>query len=308
MSAEKWSDPEIDMLKSMYGEHKDIKDISQTLGRTEASVRNKAYKLGITNSKFLTPDQELYLKENYESYNLQEISSKLGMDKANVCRAVKRLGIERTGKKKQFTKPYIKKDPEQTKFLKSQVMKEWHKTHEHPKGMKGKTHSNEYRREISDRVKKYWREVTEAEIEARRVKQVNTKIKNGTLNSNLNCSNPYSRTKSGKREDLNNTFFRSAWEANYARYLNFSKVKWEFEPKTFYFKDIKRGCVYYTPDFYLPETDQWVEVKGWMDDKSKTKLKRFKKFFPEEFSKLILITKKEYKEIEKWKALIPGWE
>jgi hypothetical protein len=86
------------------------------------------------------------------------------------------------------------------------------------------------------------------------------------------------------------------------------KIKWEFEPKTFYFEDIKRGCVSYTPDFYLPEEDKWVEVKGWMDSKSKTKIKRFKKYFPEEFEKLEIVGASEYKEVKQWSRLIENWE
>src|SRR5659263_489952 len=69
------------------------------------------------------------------------------------------------------------------------------------------------------------------------------------------------RKKSGRRADLNNTFFRSSWEANMARYYNYIGVKWQFEPKMFIFNTIRRGSVSYTPDFYLPEEDRWVEVK-----------------------------------------------
>ena len=49
-------------------------------------------------------------------------------------------------------------------------------------------------------------------------------IKNNTLNPMKNQSNPYSRTKSGKRKDLNNTYFRSSWEANIARFYNYLKM------------------------------------------------------------------------------------
>ena len=188
-------------------------------------------------------------------------------------------------------------------------MKEYHKTHKHPKGFKGHKHTNEAKDKISLASLKKWEIVTPSELEKRKYKQRITKIKNGTLNPMKNQANPYSRTKSGKREDLNNTFFRSAWEANIARYYNFIGVKWQFEPKTFIFKNIKRGSVSYTPDFYLPEEDKWVEVKGWMDNKSKTKLKRFEKYYPEEYKKLILITEKEYKEIKnKVSSFIKNWE
>lgn len=147
----------------------------------------------------------------------------------------------------------------------------------------------------------------------------------GTLNPLKNTSNPYSRTISGKRKDLDDTFFRSKTEANYARYLKFVNVKWEYEPKMFVFEKIRRGNISYTPDFYLPEEDRWVEVKGWFNPKSITKTKRFKKYFPDEFKKLTLVAQskktiviattlgipiiEDYREIKnKVSRLIEGWE
>lgn len=124
-----------------------------------------------------------------------------------------------------------------------------------------------------------------------------------------NQSNPYSRAKGGKRKDLNNIYFRSSWEANIARYYNYIGIKWEYEPKTFIFNNVTRGSVSYTPDFYLIEEDKWIEIKGWMDGKSKTKLKRFKKYYPEEYAKLELIQEKEYNEIKnKVSMFIKNWE
>jgi len=91
------------------------------------------------------------------------------------------------------------------------------------------------------------------------------------------------RTIGGKR-----IYFRSTWEANYGRYLEYLKTEgyikdWEHEPKTFWFEGIRRGTVSYLPDFKVYKNNgshYWVEVKGFMDAKSKTKLKRFAKYFP----------------------------
>lgn len=126
----------------------------------------------------------------------------------------------------------------------------------------------------------------------------------------------YSRGKQGKRPDLDNRYFRSSWEANYARYLNFlvkqkNIHKWDYEVDTFFFDEIKRGTRSYMPDFKIWETESsepyYIEVKGWMDDKSRTKLNRMAKYFP--CIKIVLIQKKEYMEIQrKLKNLIPFWE
>ena len=67
-------------------------------------------------------------------------------------------------------------------------------------------------------------------------------------------------------------------------------LDWEYEPHTFWFEGIKRGCVSYKPDFRIFKKDgkhYWVEVKGYMDAKSKTKIKRFAKYFPEEELRII---------------------
>jgi hypothetical protein len=116
----------------------------------------------------------------------------------------------------------------------------------------------------------------------------------------------YSNIKRGYYDINGSTmFFRSKWEANYALYLDFlvdlkQIHKWEFEPDRFMFEAIKLGTRSYTPDFKVYITIdkyEYHEVKGFMDSKSKTKLKRFKKYYPDE--KLILIDRPIYTEIIK---------
>ncbi len=113
--------------------------------------------------------------------------------------------------------------------------------------------------------------------------------------------------RSGKREDLNGIYMRSGWEANVARILNKKKKKWEYEPKTFVFKNIKRGSVTYTPDFYVKSLegrkDVWIEVKGKMNTGDYTKLLNFKRGYPAEFAKLRGIVAKNSKAEESFKRL-----
>jgi len=110
-------------------------------------------------------------------------------------------------------------------------------------------------------------------------------------------------------------YYRSRWEANYARYLqwlleNKQIQKWEHEPQTFWFEGIKRGVMSYLPDFRIIENDGSVvfhEVKGWMDDRSKTKIKRMAIYYPN--VKLIVIDSKLYKSLEKKaKLFVKDWE
>jgi len=142
--------------------------------------------------------------------------------------------------------------------------------------------------------------------------------------------------KGGYREDLKQ-YFRSKMEANTARYFNLRKCDWEYEPFEYCFDKIKRGQRYYKPDFviYYLDTSFLIEVKGWFRPEDKTKLRRFKKYYPEEFAKLKFIIPDKYsrskanggmikflcddlgidfeeiisyKEMDKYGKLIPGWE
>lgn len=118
----------------------------------------------------------------------------------------------------------------------------------------------------------------------------------------------------GKRIDLDNKYFRSSWEANYARYLNWlvkqgCLQKWEYEPDEFEFVNIKRGNRYYKPDFKVFNNDntfEYHEVKGYYDAASLTKLKRFKKFYPDLQLKMIDVN--WFKRNKHLKRIINFWE
>jgi hypothetical protein len=86
---------------------------------------------------------------------------------------------------------------------------------------------------------------------------------------------------------------RSGWENNVLLWLNHQGVQWKYEPEVFYFNDVKRGTKGYTPDIWLTKEKVWIEVKGYMSSVDKTKIKRFKKYYPEEFKKLQAITKND---------------
>lgn len=106
--------------------------------------------------------------------------------------------------------------------------------------------------------------------------------------------NAYQYTKSGHRKDIDMNV-RSSWEANLVRVMKLYKIDFQFEPTVFSFP-IKRGTKGYTPDFFLTRNNEWIEVKGYLDDKSKIKLKRFKRYYPEEFSNLTCVISKYSKD------------
>lgn len=109
-------------------------------------------------------------------------------------------------------------------------------------------------------------------------------------------------------------FYRSRWEYRYALYLQLMKdnkyiLEWYHEPHTFYFEGIKRGTNNYKPDFkvvFPDNNEQWYEVKGYMDAKSKTKIKRMAKYHPDIVLKII--DKVWFKENSKiLKNIIKDW-
>lgn len=112
-----------------------------------------------------------------------------------------------------------------------------------------------------------------------------------------------SKGKNGVRKDISPTInFYSRWEANIARLYTYLKIKWEYAPKSF---DI--GGQKYTPDFYLPESGTYVEVKNFWWSYSKIRDGKFRERYPN--IRLDVILKEQYLELEKKYAhLIPNWE
>jgi hypothetical protein len=159
--------------------------------------------------------------------------------------------------------------------------------------MLGKTHTEETKRRFGEKLRAVWADpnskFNSEESKQKRSDNMIKLIASGAMRSG------HTRCRGGKRADLGDMYFRSAWEANYARYLNLLKAQnrildWSYESKTFFFEAIKRGTRAYTPDFMIllcDESHEWHEVKGWMDQPSRTRLARMAKYFPEEKLRVI---------------------
>jgi ribosomal protein L37E len=59
----------------------------------------------------------------------------------------------------------------------------------------------------------------------------------------------------------NGITFRSKLEAQWAKYLDYWHIRWDYEPEGYVFRDGTK----YLPDFFLPESRTFLEVKGLMD-------------------------------------------
>ncbi len=51
--------------------------------------------------------------------------------------------------------------------------------------------------------------------------------------------------------------FKSSWESDFAILCDQNNIIWQYEPKTFILTAGHR----YTPDFYLPQHDLYIEIK-----------------------------------------------
>lgn len=130
-------------------------------------------------------------------------------------------------------------------------------------------------------------------------KDINNKRIKGIINK-YNTDPNYKLDRSGKNSVLfgkishgkgsyyKSIWMRSSYEVAYAKWLDRQGIKWLYEPKTF---DL--GNTTYTPDFYLPEFDLYIEIKGWWRDDAKKKFEEFKKRYNE--IKIKILEKRELK-------------
>lgn len=100
--------------------------------------------------------------------------------------------------------------------------------------------------------------------------------------------------RTGYRVDLGKkNYFKSSLEADFARFLNFFNIKFKYEWKTF---QSEKGA--YTPDFFLPVLNLFVELKG-VEKAQKsfnilmTKNLDKQEYIPKKYN-IITITQKEF--------------
>lgn len=84
------------------------------------------------------------------------------------------------------------------------------------------------------------------------------------------------------KEDGEIIWLRSTYETRIAIILTKFGIKWEYEPRRFII-----NTTTYSPDFYLPEYDIWWEVKGYMRDSARIKIKQFFIWYPKEVLRIL---------------------
>jgi hypothetical protein len=286
-----------DEIISAYKKTGSIWKAADILGICGQSVHERLVKLGVERSlNHITKQEKDIVKEYYkttddDSFYRQDLLKLLpeGTTISRLEHIVTKCGL---GKKRKKTSIKARLNLSESKKGKPV----------HHSGFSGMSHSEESKKKISDASKALWKDENHIFNDPEyRKKMAQNSRRNGIM---AMFKNPYSRCKQGyyKISWHGDMFFRSKWEANYALYLTFLEktgdvLKWEYEPYRFKFP-IEHGTVCYTPDFkvyFRNGSIEWHEVKGWMDAKSKTKIKRMAKYYPEE--KLIIIGEQRYKEL-----------
>lgn len=97
---------------------------------------------------------------------------------------------------------------------------------------------------------------------------------------------PYT-TKSGE-----SVKFHSSWEVSLAQFLDSKNEVWERSDIRFPYL-WNEGTHYYTPDFYIPRLDAYIEVKGYERERDRIKWKAFDK-------KLLIVKGRELKDLDRW--------
>jgi len=108
-------------------------------------------------------------------------------------------------------------------------------------------------------------------------------------------------TKNNKLElefkNAENIIFAHESEKEFAKILDFYRIKWEYEPKTFTLEWDENDIplISFTPDFYLAELDLYIELTTLnqkLVTKKNRKIKKVRELYPEINVKLFY--KKDY--------------
>lgn len=289
----RWGEQELEFLRANYPVKGKVWCAEQ-LDRTEAMIRTKAAALGLKQDR---------AGEFFADWQNRARLAKIGKKRPEHAEAMRELALA--------GKLFSEITPERRAVL-SERMKAHIKKNGHPRGALGMRHTEECKAAMSEKSIERWKQLTEEQVSAQVMKMMKTKEAKG----NLINQRPQATWKAGWREIGGvNKYYRSRWEANYARYLEALKQageiqNWEHEPETFWFEAIKRGTRSYLPDFRVTHNDgstDYHEVKGWMDDRSKTKIKRMAKYHPT--VKLVIIDAKAYRAMAReFAGKIFGWE
>lgn len=256
---------------------------------------------------FGNEDRQRLLREyraHADNGTLDVLAAAMGRTKPFICRQAGTLGLTNQSRTRAYLSEVI------SASAKKRIAEKGH-----PRGMLGHKQTVEVKAAIGAASRARWAGMTKAEKEAVVDARLKTAAANGTHGA-PRAGREKASWRAGWREvGGQRCYFRSAWEANYGRYLEWLREKgeifaWAHEPETFWFEKIKRGVRSYKPDFRVTEIGGGIayhEVKGWMDDRSKTCIARMRRYYPA--VRLVVVDGRGYRAIRaKVAGIINGWE
>lgn len=106
-----------------------------------------------------------------------------------------------------------------------------------------------------------------------RLRKLSEHVSN-TVNNKVERDEWYSSLGKVHHYECNGVYLHGRWELEFGKFLNDKHIKWE-RPKNkfkYFFQD---KWHYYHPDFYLPEHDVYIEIKGCVTEKDIAKWTQF---------------------------------
>lgn len=299
--------PTDEELKAAYSDLKSVWAVGARFKISGQKAHKRLAEIGaIVPVNTFTQGEKDRLVREYESYvsvgRLDDLAASMGRTKPFLCRQAKYLGLTKADRP----------CPDAARLKIGEANRKKIAENGHPRGMAGKMHTADTKSRLSAASSEMWRGLTPEQRDALLASSREGWRKAGSKVR----ARPEASWKAGWREiGGQRAYFRSRWEANYGRYLEWLRERgeiqrWEHEPETFWFEGIKRGALSYLPDFRVTERNGDIvfhEVKGWMDARSKTKISRMARQYPS--VRLIVIDGKAYKKLASQVGpIIKGWE
>lgn len=299
-----------DEVRAAYERLRSVHKVAQELGSSHSRIHRLLTSMGAMKGTLVSDGERerirrAYLEVGSGSIDLAALAAELGRNRATVCRVAQQMGLSSPQRAKPAHVRHTLASARDLTFAERG----------HPRGFQSRTHTDAARKVIGEKSRDAWLVAKTFEVGLMSPKERQRRSDLATARAALPTGeSAYTRARGGRRADIGPMYFRSSWEANYARYLNWLQARgeidgWEYEPETFWFERIKRGVRSYKPDFRIHEKGKsyFVEVKGWMDPRSATKLKRMKKYHPH--VEVRVVGAKEYRAISSAVSrLIAGWE
>ena len=288
---------EHEKIKNAYLRLHNVWKVGAELGISGQRVHSILSKNGDANKmNYFTEEDKVFLLEHYSEYRekqkLDELASILGRTKQFICRKAKELGLTDSKHRPNCT--------EETKSRLRIIRKDYYKTHPHPRGYLGHTHSAKTRKKLSEASQKSWANPDSGHHSEKRKQSLSDAMMYNRITGKI-------RSKSNRKMIVTEIGgklceFKSSWEFEIAKKLETLKQKgyikdWGYEPEHFIFQDCNSYIRSYCPDFKvtLNEKEFYIEVKGW---KIPIGMKRMQMFLERYKDKqLYLIDEHEYRKI-----------